>query len=95
MFHFDIPREPIEPYEPEQPALAAEPEPEADDEGMEPLRLQLAAPDEEPEAPRAPELESLWTFPPPHQRESLALRFNAIRYDLESRGGRKPGQLKI
>ena len=27
-----------------------------------------------------------WTFPPPHQRESLALRFSAIRYDLETPG---------
>ena len=61
--------------------------------------MRLAIADVEPEAPSgqdpASSLEApeLYIYPP--ERESIELRFTAIRYDLEARGGRKPGLLKV
>jgi hypothetical protein len=68
------------------PGGGAHPDAGGDDEPG-PLRLQLAVTgaSEEPAPETVPDVPEMWTFPPPHQVESIALKFSAIRYDLETR----------
>ena len=98
MFHFQPTVERVEdepgPGDPITPA-----DPDAVAAPTEPLRLRLATAEVEAEADPEPEpgssldLPELYTYPP--ERESIELRFSAIRYDLEVRGGKRPGHLKI
>jgi len=89
MFHFQRANRAPWDAEPEDASAAA-----ADGEEQ-PLRLRLAAAGSPADEPRPSAMENLYIYPSPHQAQLLELRFSAIRYDLEARGGRKPGKLEI